>query len=232
MRIAICDDNKEIRDSLTEYFARLGLPVEIAEFDCGEKLLESATTFDIYLMDVQMQELTGIDTARQLRDRGCDSIIIFITNYIQYAIDGYEVQAYHFLKKPIDEKRFRKVLTAAIDLAGKRRQNTVTIKSASQQVKLAVNDIVYCETARGNIYIHTKSGETMVSNHTMAQMEQILDGQDFFRCHTAYLINMAHIDRLDQTDVIMTGNIVLPVSKHRKKEMKQILSFYWSGNIR
>ena len=232
IQISICDDEAAVRDTLCQFFSQLDAPppFQLSLYAGAEELLARGGDVDILLIDVQMPGMDGISAARELRRRGCPALIIFITNYIQYAIDGYEVQAYHFLKKPVEYQRFAAVLGGALALAQRRTQACITVSGYDQRVKLPLSSILYCETDRGHVVIHTPS-QAIRCTQSMAQMEEQVRGQDFFRIHTAYLVNMAAIDRLLPTQVQLTGGILLPISKHRKQSFREALTFYWGGNF-
>ncbi len=230
MRIAICDDDPAIRTQLIGYFSNLLLGEKIEEFSAAEDLIASPEKPDILLLDVQMSGISGIEAARMLREAGHDTLIIFITNYIQYAIDGYEVHAYHFLSKPIEEKRFYQVVKGALDLYQKQRNHSITLSGYDKQMRLPVNEICFFETERGHVIVHTTDGRELRCSNTMSRIEQQLQGQDFFRCHTSFLVNLSQIETLTPTDLVLKNGTIIPVSRHRKKELKEMLSFYWSGN--
>ena len=232
IRIAICDDEASVRDTLRRYFDQLeqAPAMNVRLFSSAEALLQTPDDFDILLIDVQMDGMDGISAARQLRKRGCQTLILFITNYIQYAIDGYEVQAYHFLKKPVSFDRFSVVMRGALALAQRRTQTSITLSGYDQHITLPLSRILYCETNRGHIIVHTVN-DIIHSTQSMTQIEALVHGQNFFRIHTAYLINLSAVEKLLPAQVQLTDGTLLPVSKHRKREFREILAFYWGGNF-
>ena len=231
MTIGICDDDARIRSALIAMLQPVLAGKQLREYDSADALLAEENVPDILLLDIQMPGTDGLTAARSLRQRGSDTLIIFMTTFIQYAIDGYDVHAYHDLQQPVDENRLLQVVNGAVTLTEKKLQNTVVVRGYDRQYRLAVRDILYAETERGHVCLHTQSSGEIRCTHSMAQMEELLQNQDFFRCHTAYLVNMACIDCLRPSELVLTDGQVLAVSKHRKKELKEALSFYWSGNF-
>ena len=233
MTIGICDDEARIRSELAGYLQPVLTGCRLLEYDSADALLAADAVPDILLLDIQMPGTDGLTAARMLRERerGSEVLIIFMTTFIQYAIDGYDVHAYHFLKKPVDEKRLLQVVNGAVTLTEKKLRSQIVVSGYDRQYRLAVSDILYVETERGHVRLHTASNGEIRCTHSMAQMEQMLHNQDFFRCHTDYLVNMGRIDCLRPNELVLTDGQVLAVSKHRKKELKEALSFYWSGNF-
>ncbi|MBQ9262778.1 MAG: response regulator transcription factor [Clostridia bacterium] len=231
-RIAVCDDTTEIRQLLRQYFQRLqaetSFQLTLDEYASGEALLQAdPSTYDLLILDVQMEGLNGIDTARRIRQSGGQMTIIFFTNYVQYAMEGYEVQAYRFLLKPLSYEQFSNVVGTAMRQMQEQKQESLHIRQKDSVTRIAVADIAFVETERGHVVIHTKEKEAIPSSMTMKEMEEALSGHRFFRCHTAYLVNMREIKKFTQQDVVLQDDTVIPLSKHRRKEMKEALALYW-----
>ena len=110
MKIAVCDDSKEICIKITELIRKCGNAAEISVFSCGEALLSSGEDFDIIFLDIEMKKLSGIDTAKKLRSLeepgGHKAIVIFITAFREYMEQAFDVSAFNYITKPIDEERF------------------------------------------------------------------------------------------------------------------------------
>lgn len=230
LQIGICDDETTSRETLAGYARQLiqlqGLNFRLLEYASAEQLLAAPEKPDVLLLDVQMGGMDGVTAAKTLREQGCESIIILVTNYIQYAIDGYEFNAFHFLKKPVEYERFCRVVGEALRLAHRRAHATLAVKCDDGLHQLTVREIAYCETDRGGVILHTPGG-ALHTRRGIAQLEQQLQAEDFFRCHTAYLVNLAAIERIGAADLTLKDGTVLPVSKHRKKEFREAVAVFW-----
>ena len=235
LKIFLCDDERDSRSLLMEYSKQLlaenTLPAaELRAFASAEELLSCEEEPDILLLDVQLGNINGLDAARQLRARGCLAFIILVTNYVQYAIDGYEVQAFHFLKKPVAYDHFSQVLSRALKMADRRKHASVTIRAGDQLIHIPTRTILYCETDKNAVLIHTDK-ECIRCVSSMAALEKELSGQDFYRCHTAFLVNLAAVERSLATSVLLQDKTELPVSKHRKKDFREKLAAYWGDSF-
>ncbi|MDE7326549.1 MAG: response regulator, partial [Lachnospiraceae bacterium] len=114
IRIAICDDEKymndEIRTMVSEFFKRKNMENSIAQFFCGEELLKYEKPVDVLFLDIQMRGMDGMEVARKLRERKFQGILIFITVLYEMVFQSFEVQAYDYLVKPIEESHFEKTM--------------------------------------------------------------------------------------------------------------------------
>lgn len=231
-RIAVCDDTPEIRELLRGYFRDLSTETKLdlavdAYADGAELLASDFLSYDLMILDVQMGEPDGIETARKIRAAGGDMAIIFFTNYVQYALDGYEVQAYRFLLKPLEYAQFATVVGGALRQIQAGRQSRLRVRGRNGETLLPAEDVLYAETERGHVVLHTDKEGRVPSLMSMKELEAMLTSASFFRCHTAYLVNMREVRRVTQQDVVLRDGTVLPLSKHRRKEMKEALALYW-----
>ncbi len=117
MKIAVCDDNQAIREELSRLIKRQALEADIVTFKSGEEMISAGENFDISFLDIEMGEVSGMDIARRIREREKDgrqrSIIIFVTGYREYMEAAFDVNAFHYLIKPIDAEKFSEVFDRA-----------------------------------------------------------------------------------------------------------------------
>ena len=149
MKIAVCDEDKMVRDDIV-YLIKKQIPdVDIFTFVSGEELIDCGEDFDISFIDIEMEKMTGIDTAKKIRAKQerqgkIKSIIIFITKYSDYMESAFDVNAYHYLLKPIDNEKFSEVLKRAwkdITRTSERTSKYIMVKSFGIQHKIFVKDI-------------------------------------------------------------------------------------------
>ena len=130
MNIAICDDEKAIREQIKELIEKAGLCPEL--FETGDSLLAAGKQFDIVFLDIQMEGTNGIETAKKLRERDEDTILIFITAIREYVFEAFDVAAFHYLLKPIEEDKFREVFHRAERELEKRKSKRRETESNSK----------------------------------------------------------------------------------------------------
>ncbi|HBG8370231.1 TPA: response regulator transcription factor [Clostridioides difficile] len=223
IKIAICEDEKEQQELLKRYinqiFDVLSVKCRLEVFNSGEELLERySKDTDILLLDIQMGQINGIDTARKVRVLDDKVEIIFITALIEYALEGYEVRAYRYLIKPVKYNNLKDNIINCIkevDIKNK----YIVVKVQGSQTKLNVNEIAYIEAQKETITIHTLN-EVYKINGTMSNIEKEIDCSRFFRCHKSFLVNLEHVKSIKQYVAILENSKEVPVSRYRFKETK------------
>ncbi len=169
-------------------------------------------------MDIQMKSINGMDTARKIRENDDNVEIIFMTSFSEFMQEGYEVKAYRYLLKPINENKIIKHITPCIKDIMKKRSNHLTISTKNNIERIKIDSILYIETSRPNILIYTN--DNMYSaKMSISKIDKMLKEYGFFRCHTSYLINLKKVEYMDGKDVTINQNKI-PVSKHRLKALR------------
>lgn len=235
IRAAVCDDDASIRKTLCAYLKRFAesrdIELDIQVFESGAMLLQDGyQALDLLIMDIQMPSISGLDTARAIRKTNGAMTIIFVTNFVQYALEGYEVQAFRFLLKPLDYPQFARVVGEAIGRIHAQSQAFLNIRAKNGMMRLPIDAISYIETEKGHVFIHTDQGAFSCFS-PMRDMESALAGHNFFRCHSAYLVPMAKIQTVLRQDVSLCDGTLIPLSKHRKKALKEALAAFWGDKF-
>ncbi len=223
IKIAICEDEKEQQELLKSYidqiFDGLSVKYELEIYNLGEELLDSySKDIDILLLDIQMGQINGMDTARKIRELDDKVEIIFITSLIEYVLEGYEVRAYRYLIKPIkydDLKNNVINCIKEIDIKNK----YIIIKENGNRIKLDINEITYIEVQKEDITIHTLNQIYKIKG-TMNNIEKEINCIRFFRCHKSYLVNLEHVKSIKQYVAILENSEEVPISRYRFKDTK------------
>lgn len=223
IRISICEDEKDQQELLEGYIKKIfkdfSIQYSLDVFSSGEELLENySKDIDIVLLDIQLGEINGMDTARKIRILDNKVEIIFITSLIDYALQGYEVRAYRYLVKPVKYNDLKNNIINCIrevDIKNK----YIIVKEQGNQIKLDINEITYIEVQKENITIHTLN-ELYKTKGTMNNIEKEIDCSRFFRCHKSYLINLEHAKSIKQYVAILENQEEVPVSRYRFKDTK------------
>ncbi len=233
MRIAICDDEEKYRIQLKTLLDKLLINTDddIETFSDGTVLARKfgEEAFDLVFLDIEMPAVDGITLARKLRAVSDKVFIVFLTGHVEYALEGYEVNALRYLTKPVDVEKLKEVLSYVREKLGSARQ--IMIREDGEEVIININDVIYLESMNQNVRIVTVKGEHTI-RYNIGDFEEQLKDDGFFRIHRGYLISLSKVKRLVKTDVILDGGIgevTLPVSRSNIKPLKDALYSYIEG---
>lgn len=231
MNIAVADDERVIREQIGALIAKQ-MPNCCPDFYAtGEELLGAEKRFDIVFLDIQMAAMDGIETARSLRERQDDIVLIFITGNREYVFEALDLYAFHYLLKPVAESKFREVLERAVGEVSKRKEKReLFIKK--KNLTLNQSDILYIESRAKKVAIHTAGAKGVIEIY--ATMEELAGqlGEDFYRSHRAYLVNMAHITEYDNDSItISNGDKVYLTKKKYGEFVKAYMWYLQNGGI-
>lgn len=213
MQIAICDDERKIRELLGEKVQKIYPQAELQFCATGEELLALEHQPDILFLDIQMPGRNGMEIAKELRKRGEDSVLIFVTAIEEYVFQAFDVGAFHFLVKPFTDEKFHEILENAVNQLNNRNaldedmEKYMMIKSGGNRMKVLLNDIVYAEVFNRKIIIHMEDGDVIYYGR-MSELEKTL-GEDFFRPHRAYLIHFKYVTKYNGSTITMKDKTVL-----------------------
>ena len=223
-RIAICDDEQNqieyITSIVASWSAHEGHGCEIRTFASAEAFLfeyEEDKAYDILLLDVEMKNMNGIELAKRIRKDNNRAEIIFITSHFEFVGEGYEVDALHYLIKPISAEKLTQVLTKAAEKISV-EPPSVVISCEGETVKLYEADIRYVESFLHYIVIHTKDKEYKIKENISVFENRVSD--DFYRVHRSYLVSLKYITRISRTSVNI-GNTELPLSRGKYDDINR-----------
>ena len=206
IEIAICDDEAVIREQIQQFVKNRVPDSRIEVYAAGEELLAANRSFDMVFLDIQMEGLNGMDAARALRTNKVDTILIFVTGLKEYVFEAFDVSAFHYLLKPLEEKKLDEVLERALKEVNRRKaqeKKQLLIQTRNRNYNLDQNTIFYLESRGKKVEIHT-TRETIEAYASISRLEEQL-GNSFYRCHRGYLVNLAHITEY-RTDRIRLSN--------------------------
>ena len=222
VRIAVCDDSEtercEIAALAEEYLSSHGVAGTVRQFGHPDELLQTCETqsFHIYLLDMVMPMLSGLELGRVLRRRSADAQIIFITTEPGFALDAYAVNPLHYLLKPV----LRDALFPALGLAVKKvnygEEITVTVRTRDGLRTLSADEIVCCEYVRHSVIYTLPDGgraETTTLRESFSEhLAPLLRDRRFLQTHAAFAVNMSFAERLDKSGFTLRGGALVPVS--------------------
>ena len=230
MRIAVCDDEELFRIEFKSVLDKVLINAEynIDTFSGGSSLYEAflKNPFDLVFLDIEMPGIDGITLAKRLRAVSENVQIVFLTSHIEYALEGYEVNALRYLVKPVDMNKLSEVLKYIQDKKNNSRQ--IMIKQEGEDIVIDISDVIYMESMDKNVRIVTSKSE-YITRYNISDYEEELKNSGFLRIHRGYLISLSKIKKIVKNDVVMDGDISLPVSRSNIKTLKDALYAYVEG---
>mgnify|MGYP001219995422 FL=1 len=234
IRIAIVeDDNNDmqiLRNYLSRYEKETSAHFQISGFFDGLDIISDyKAEYDIILLDIQMKHLDGMRTAEKIRALDEDVIFIFITSTVQFAVQGYTVDALGYVLKPVPYLAFSQIMNKASRLVQKKQSKTyLTLEVDGCQLKLDTSQITYIESQKHDILVHCERGSYRTAG-PLKRMEELLLSQGFAKCHNAYLVNLQHVMALMPNMVRLSDSAELAVSRARKKSFLDSFTDYMGG---
>ncbi|MBP3297117.1 MAG: response regulator transcription factor [Lachnospiraceae bacterium] len=233
MKIAICDDEKIFLDSLEEkiYGILSKLDCEVIAFGSAEALLSSAMDYDLIFLDIEMGGMDGMRAAKQIRETDFETPIVFLTSHTEMAIEGYEVNAFRFLKKPVEEEKLRQTLQD-IQLM-KASHKGVLIKAGGEEVVVIPSEVLFLESDNNNVRIITSSGSYTTRLKLSDAIETFNRINDTIRkVHRCSAVNLDHVARLRDKEAVLDDGSVIAISRSCFAEFKNALYEYVKKNVR
>ena len=225
--IAIVDDEKVIREQIKNLIEKRQEECTIETYSTGETLIQADKCYDIVFLDIQMDGMNGIDTARILRQKTEHTVLVFITGVKEYVFDAFDVAAFHYLIKPIDEQKFADVFKRAVLEVGKKKQQAngqLFVKTRYRNITLDQNDVLYIESRGKKVEIHTKT-DVIDAYAGIGELEKQLK-QNFYRCHRGYLVNLAFITQYSNDSITLNNSESIILAKEKYGEFVKVYMRY------
>ena len=223
IKTAICDDEMNTRAYLKSLVYAQSYPCEVIEYASAEDCLADRREIDLCLLDIELGGADGMRLARMLRERGSDRrpVIIFVTGYDRYVFDAFDVGAFQYLLKPVDEEKFAQVFARAVQRVQSGASETpagrtLTLQSGSASRTIPLRSIYYIESSDHKVIFHLRDGQ-FACYAKIRDLEQELQEQ-FFRIHKGYLVNLAYVAGYSKTEVTLTDGEGLLLSKYKYQD--------------
>lgn len=232
LKIAICDDEKFYQDKIQEilkrYLNKQGLTYEIDLFLSGKSFLkqrENTIKYDVVFMDINMEEVDGLQTALKIREYHSETYIVFVTAFINYALEGYKVNAIRYIMKETLENAIPECMKAVLD---KMQLRQITFPFTEGEKNLYTDNILYVESRKHKAVFSYLEEEVVHYQvyEKLDQIEEILAPYGFLRIHKSYLINMKHISKINNYIAYLDSGEQLPIPRLRFKEVKETFVAY------
>ena len=226
MIIAICDNEQSEIDYLTGMVRKWSdermHSALLRHFHSAEAFLfayEENRDYDILLLDIQMESLDGVNLAKKIRVDNKEVQIIFVTGYMDYIADGYDVEALNYLLKPVTYKKLSAVLDKAAQRLA-RNEKALFIRQAGENIRIPLYEIRYLEVMHNHVTIH--AGAEYKLKKPLAAVEEELDNT-FFRAGRSFIVNLRHVRRSTKTEIHLVDGVVVPLSRGLYKALNRAI---------
>lgn len=236
-RIAVCDDEQAdtfyVTNFIKTWARERAVMVQVEAFPSAEAFwfrYEEDRTFDILFLDIEMQSknmdqksMNGIDLAAKIRERDHAIQIVFVTGYMDYIAEGYDVEALHYLLKPVTRERIGGVLDRAVQRV-KDREKELWLQTSEGMVRIPVNEIRYLEVQRNYVTIY--GGENYTVKKTLAELERDLD-ESFFRTGRSFIVNLRFVQKITKSQVVLKDGTQVPLSRGLYEKINRAMIQYF-----
>lgn len=234
--IAICDDVDIqldlIYEILEDYLKDRKTEGKITRYKSGEDLIEGVKKFgnyDIYILDMIMPGINGLETAALLRVMGDKGKIIFLTASVEYAVMSYDVNAFYYLLKPVDTSKINYVLDCAIrEITYAPR--TIVIKSGGSDIRISLERVMYIDIEDRCPRYHMRDGrvitDKVIRSRFSDMVSSVLDSPKFYMCGLSMVINADYIDTMDSEKIILSDGTKLYPSKSGISTLRHELKMF------
>lgn len=226
--IALCDDDsdqiKSLRRLIGEWADGKPFAVNIARYESGEQFLfeYQDCPCDLLLLDIEMSGINGMELAKKLRSAGDMLPIIFITGYSDYMADGYDVEALHYLLKPVETDKLFAVLDRYAARRG--RSEEIILTTVEGVCRTVLESIAYIEAFGRKTVVHLRDKTVLECNMSISEFEKF---SGFFHCHRSYIVNLEQVRSITKTAVILETGEEVPLSRRLYNDVnKRFIEFY------
>ncbi len=221
MRISIVDDEaywrERVREEVAGYDENNKIKIDI--YESGVKYLESKKEYDISFIDIEMPEMDGFDTILSAKKKHPEGIFVILTTHVEMSRKGYLVNAFRYIDKMKLEEVAEAIDSAQVVLGGNEKIEVNVIGNGSR--KIALKNIIYIETEKHYVVVHTKQGDVKCS-HYLKDVEALLPENRFCRCHDAFIVNLDEISRIHDKIVYLSNGDDIDVSYRKFGQFKKL----------
>lgn len=229
---AICDDNEtqlsNLRKLLNQWSETKDFVLNIDEYISAESFLFSYPDkpCDLLLLDIEMKEINGMELARKLRSSGDMLPIIFITGYSEYMNEGYEVEALHYLLKPVDKEKLFNVLDRYVKHRSMKKE--ILLQCQDETLHVSADEILYIEAQGKKTDLHLTDGRQLSCVLGINALKASLP-EDFTLCHRSFIVNIRYIKSIGKEELTLDSGYKLPVSRRLYREVNERFIDYFTN---
>lgn len=236
IEIALCDDTAEDIEAVRSFAEQFAAehpeyPLRLSAFSSAAELLkvvEESSGFDLYILDVMMPEMTGIQLAKTIRGMGGQAEILFLTVSREYAVDAFAVRASGYLLKPVSKAGFDKEVLWAVQKLTNEKSAAITVKTKDGMRRIRVHELVMIESFNHTRVITMSDGSVLETSATLSELFEALSGhKNFYMPHRAYIVNLDFSMGIKRCELLMFGNRRIPIPRRQYSVMQELFSNYF-----
>ncbi len=239
INIAVCDDEKDslenIQKELFQLANTLNITIETYLYTDGNKVVNliynNKEDFDILFLDIDMPNISGLEVAKKLREKGSDIILIFISAHEQYVFESIEYSPFRYIRKNKISEELPLAMKAAFTRLENEKDRNIIIKTDDGEVRLYHSEIMYYEIEDRRLNIHLSDGTNLLTWKTIKELLKEMNDEKFIKLHSGCVVNVKYISEFSSYDVTLDNGERLIVSRRRIKDVKEELLKYWRGKM-
>lgn len=237
IRIAIVDDEKQIRDKIftliSKYFIQNLLEYEIKSFSDGKELIENDLNYDIIFLDIEMENIDGIQTAQYIRKSDMNVPIVYITGYVDYWRRAYKVHAFDFISKPASQEQINSVLNDFLSTVYKKNKAKISLNTEDGMLFVNLDEIRYFFIEeKKKIRLNLVTGKNIIVKENIGDLYERLNKDMFYMPHRSFIVNLKYISNVTKDRlIILDNNDFLPLSQRKKVELMKLLSNQFLSSV-
>lgn len=237
LKIAVLDDEpvflERIEKKVYSIYGKMHCKVEVDSYSRGKVLLDEVNDgkrYDIYVLDVEVPDLTGVELGRKLREISEYCFILFLTAYSQYAIEGYDSRAYQYILKDEWENKLETCLMKIQKEIDELTEPSYRIVISNKMEKVPVRYIYYAHKDGKNVVFQTRTGKSSIRK-TLAEVYSELPNESFIYVDRSYIVNLEHVMKLKNREIYMPNGEIVPVSYPQLEKVKKEINAYWRSHV-
>ena len=224
LRVAICDDDENTlrrTETMLQKYPKAEITTDA--YVSGEALLASGKRYDILLLDIDMGELNGIETARRVREADKEVKLIYVTNYSDYTIFAFAVHAFAYLLKPLNEEELYAQLDEALSYGLPKREWTLEFQAKEGIVRVVSSRILYFEYLERQVVLHTVEGQWHLKRR-ITEVAREMEKYGFAMPHKSFSVNLYAVVSIRNYEILLTDGTLIPLSQKKSVEFRRALN--------
>lgn len=215
IRIAVCEDNIKDLAHLLHMLGRTEILCDITKYEDAETMLHDVEIcnrkFDLFLLDIYLPGMTGVEAARRIRAQNKNILLVFLTTSEDFYREAFDLYAFHYLIKPVQEASLSEVLQKASEIINSPAE-TLHISFGGEDIILRQQDISYVSSSNHILLFHMQDGTSHTSYGKLDEIQPLLSEHCFVRCHKSFIVNIRHVTKLTKEGFYIEDTLI-PISR-------------------